>query len=54
MTMNITKSKDAIPSLQILVKSAGAISSKPFHLQVQDVRLPEEVLDARLLMIVEE
>lgn len=53
MTSSITKSSAAVPSSHILVKLAGAIFSKPCHLQVQDVRLPEEVLDARLLMIVE-
>lgn len=39
----ITKSKAAIPLLQILVKSEGATLSKPCHLQVHELRVPEEV-----------
>ena len=53
MTRRMTKSKAAVPSLQIFVKFAGATFSKPCHLQVQELRLPEEVLDASLFVIME-
>lgn len=50
----MTMSKAAVPRLHILEKSAGAELSNPCHLQVQEFREPDEVLEARLLVIVEE
>ena len=48
MVRNITKSTAAVPWLQIEVNLAGATDSKPCHLHVQELRLPLDVLGARL------
>ena len=49
----MTKSKAAKPSLQILVKFDGATLSKPCHLQVHELRVPEYMLYAKLLVMIE-
>ena len=49
----MTKSKAANPSLQIFVKFDGATLSKPCHLQVHELRVPEYMLYARLLVMTE-
>ena len=49
----MTKSKAANPSLQIFVKFDGATLSKPCHLQVHELRVPEYMLYAKLLVMIE-
>ena len=49
----ITKSTAAIPSLHIEVNSAGATLSKPCHLQVQELRLPLDVLGTSLFVMMD-
>ncbi len=43
----ITRSSAAMLCMQILEKPAGAMLSKPCHLQVQEVRVPASVLFVR-------
>ena len=47
----MTKSKAAMLSLQILVKLEGARLSKPCHLQVQELSVPEYVLEVELFVM---
>ena len=48
----MTKSRAAVPLLQISVNFAGATFSNPCHLQVQEFNVPVEVLVERLLVMV--